>query len=158
MKKILLSFLCVLLLLSTGQAYVSDDMRGVWVATVYNLDYPSQGTTDSWKLKEEAIKILDNVHSMGLNAVFLQVRPSADAFYPSQIFPWSEYLTGQNGVSPENNFDPLEFWVEEAHKRGIELHAWINPYRVTKDGDKEYNALDESSPAKCYPEYIADIW
>lgn len=154
MKKIWLSLICIFLLISTGQAYVSDDMRGVWVASVYNLDYPSKGTISSWTLKEEAIKILDNVHSMGLNAVFLQVRPSADAFYPSTIFPWSEYLTGRNGLAPENNFDPLEFWVEEAHKRGIELHAWINPYRITKDGDKEYAELSKDSPAKRYPEYV----
>ncbi|MBP3284251.1 MAG: family 10 glycosylhydrolase [Clostridia bacterium] len=154
MRKIVLSLLCVLLLVSTGNAYVSDDMRGVWVASVYNLDYPSSGTTDSWTLKQEAIEILDNVHSMGLNAVFLQVRPSADALYASEIFPWSKYLTGQNGLVPQNGFDPLAFWVEEAHKRGIELHAWINPYRITKNGDSEFAAISESSPAKRYPEYV----
>ena len=129
-------------------------MKGVWVASVYNLDYPSSTTTDTWKLKEEALTILDNVHSMGLNAVFLQVRPSADALYKSEIFPWSKYLTGTNGLAPKNNFDPLTFWVEEAHKRGIELHAWINPYRITKNGDSEYAALNVNSPAKLHPEYV----
>jgi len=154
MKKMILGLLCMFLLLSNVQAYVSEDMRGVWIATVYNLDYPSKGTMDSWQLKEEALKILDNVHSMGLNAVFLQIRPSADAFYKSEFFPWSKYLTGKNGLAPKNNFDPLEFWVEEAHKRGIELHAWINPYRITKNGDNEFSALSPNSPAKLYPEYV----
>lgn len=154
MKKLLLTLMCFLIFISTSNAYVSDDMRGVWVASVYNLDYPSKATQDTWKLKEEAIKILDNVHSMGLNAIFLQVRPSADSLYKSEIFPWSKYLTGTNGLAPVNDFDPLEFWVEEAHKRGIELHAWINPYRITKNGDSEYFALSESSPAKLHPEYV----
>lgn len=152
MKKV--AFLLFMIFNFFTITYATTDLKGVWVASVYNLDYPSTQTTDSNKLKEEAIKILDNVQKLGFNAVFLQVRPSADALYKSDIYPWSKYLTGKNGTSPDNGFDPLEFWVEEAHKRGIELHAWINPYRITKNGDEEYNLISKDSPAKIYKNYI----
>jgi len=152
MKKIIFLLLIILNLFSF--TYATTELKGVWVATVYNLDYPTIQTLDSEVLKAEAISILDNIKDMGLNTVFLQVRPSADAFYKSNIFPWSKYLTGKNGIAPNNSFDPLEFWIIEAHKRGLELHAWINPYRITKNGDSEYNLISDSSPAKLYPEYI----
>ncbi len=140
MKRFLVSVLILAMTLSTiamptfASETDADEMRGVWVATVYNIDYPAKGTSDSDQLKAEAIEILDDVQEMGMNAVFLQVRPTADAFYDSKYFPWSKYLTGEQGVAPSNGFDPLTFWVEEAHERGIELHAWINPYRITKNG------------------------
>lgn len=152
MKKIILFSIFVFCLCSF--TYATTDLKGVWVATVYNLDYPLKQTKDVSQLKSEAITILNNVSDMGLNAVFLQVRPSADAFYKSDIFPWSKYLTGKNGVAPDNNFDPLEFWVSEAHKRNIELHAWINPYRITKNGDTEYNLISNNSPAKINKGYV----
>ena len=152
MKKIISFIIMSLMLLSN--TYANDDFKGVWVATVYNLDYPTNPTTDLNKLKSEAVAILDNIQRLGFNAVFLQVRPSADSFYKSSLFPWSNYLTGTNGVAPKDNFDPLSFWITEAHKRGIELHAWINPYRITKNGDSEYNLISENSPAKLYPEYV----
>ena len=128
--------------------YANTKLKGVWIATVYNLDYPSSPTTNSETLKAEAISILNNIKELGFNAVFLQVRPSTDALYKSNIFPWSKYLTGTNGVAPDNNFDPLDFWIQEAHIRGIEVNAWINPYRITKNGDSEYNLISEKSPAK----------
>ena len=106
---------------------VKRELRGVWVATVLNIDYPSKPTTDAETLKSEALKILDDADNMGFNAVFLQVRPTSDAIYKSRVFPWSKYLTGKQGLVPVNDFDPLEFWITEAHKRGLELHAWINP-------------------------------
>jgi uncharacterized lipoprotein YddW (UPF0748 family) len=134
------------------------DFRGVWVATVVNIDYPSKPTSDSETLKSEAIKVLDNAKATGFNAVFLQVRPTADAFYKSNYFPWSKYLTGTQGIMPSDNFDPLEFWVEEAHKRGIELHAWINPYRITKityDEPKyDFASLAPSNPAIPHPDWV----
>ncbi len=141
-----------------AEAIVRKDMRGVWVATVLNIDYPSNPTTDSEILKEEALEILDNVKNLNLNAVFLQVRPSGDAFYKSDYYPWSKYLTGEQGLAPENDFDPLTFWIEEAHKRDIELHAWINPYRVTKKsfGEPEHNfaALDPTNIAVTNPSWV----
>ena len=90
---------------------------------------------------------------MGLNAIFLQVRPSADALYPSGIFPWSKYLTGTCGAAPTDGFDPLRYFIDGAHARGLELHAWLNPYRITKGKDAEWGALPASHPAKQHPEY-----
>jgi len=146
--------MCYICLTSISKAYISDDMKGIWVATVYNLDYPSSPTTDVNTLKSEIKTILNNISEMGYNAVFFQVRPSADSFYKSDIFPWSKYLTGQNGLAPLDGFDPLTFLAEEAHKKGIEVHAWINPYRITKKGDEEYASISSESPAKKHPEYV----
>jgi uncharacterized lipoprotein YddW (UPF0748 family) len=120
-----------------ADAFEAKDMRGLWVATVVNTDYPSKPTTDIEALKNEAVKILDTAKNTGLNAVFLQVRPTADAFYRSDYFPWSKYLTGTLGKAPAGGFDPLQFWIDEAHNRGLELHAWINPYRITKKSGSE---------------------
>lgn len=143
---------------STASAFAvpssDEEMRGVWVSSVYNLDYPLSPTTSSDTLKKQADSILEQTKNMGLNTVFLQVRPSADALYPSTIFPWSKYLTGTVGVAPTNNFDPLRYWIDGAHARGLQLHAWINPYRVTKGKEAEYNALPATSPAKKHPEWV----
>ena len=153
-----LALACVLTLVTpafaAGTPSASGEMRGVWVSSVYNLDYPSSPTTDSDKLKAEADEILDNCVKWGLNAVFLQVRPSGDALYKSDLFPWSKYLTGSVGTAPQDGFDPLEYWVEAAHKRGLELHAWINPYRITRSKDTEWNALPSTHPAKMNPDWV----
>ncbi len=149
---------CVLTLVTpafaAGTPSASEEMRGVWVSSVYNLDYPSSPTTDPDKLKAEADEILDNCVKWGLNAVFLQVRPSGDALYKSDLFPWSKYLTGSVGTAPQGGFDPLEYWVEAAHKRGLELHAWINPYRITRSKDTEWNSLPSTHPAKMNPDWV----
>lgn len=135
-----------------------SDFRGLWVSTVVNIDYPVKPTTDPATLKSEAIRILDLAQDTGFNAVFLQVRPTADAFYKSAIFPWSKYLTGKQGTAPAGGFDPLEFWVTEAHKRGLELHAWINPYRVTKketgQPSHDFASLASSNPAVRNPQWV----
>lgn len=123
-----------------------EEFRAVWVGTVFGLNYPSKATTDDTALKKDAIEILDYVKDMGFNTVIFQVRPSCDALYKSNIFPWSKYLTGQQGLAPANNFDPLAFFVEEAHARGLKLHAWINPYRVTATKNDE-SSLCASNPA-----------
>lgn len=149
---------CVLTLVTpafaAGTPSASEEMRGVWVSSVYNLDYPSSPTTDPDKLRAEADEILDNCVKWGLNAVFLQVRPSGDALYKSDLFPWSKYLTGSVGTAPQGGFDPLEYWVEAAHKRGLELHAWINPYRITRGKDTEWNSLPSTHPAKMNPDWV----
>ena len=129
----------------------SIGFRAVWVATVYNLDYPAKGTTDAQALRAQADAILQNSADMGMNAVILQVRPSCDALYPSALFPWSRYLTGDQNAAPQGGFDPLAYWVERAHALGLELHAWVNPFRVTKGGQTEFDALSPSSPAKLHP-------
>jgi len=109
----------------------STEMRGLWVTSAYNLDWPSrQGLTPA-QIRAEIDDILTRAANQGINAVFVQVRPAADALYRSNIFPWSHTITGTQGQAPADNFDPLEYWVEQAHARGIEVHAWINPFRVT---------------------------
>jgi uncharacterized lipoprotein YddW (UPF0748 family) len=109
---------------------VQREFRGVWVATVENIDWPSQRGLDSARQKQELLAILDRAAALRLNVVILQVRDCCDAFYDSKIEPWSEYLTGRMGQAPSPAYDPLEFAVAEAHKRGLELHAWFNPYRA----------------------------
>ncbi|WP_019639142.1 family 10 glycosylhydrolase [Paenibacillus fonticola] len=110
------------------------ELRGVWISTVLNLDWPSKaayGNVD--KQKEEYVKLLDEMQDMGLNAVFVQVRPTADALYSSKLVPWSTYLTGTAGKDP--GYDPLAFLVEETHRRGMQFHAWFNPFRASMNAD-----------------------
>ncbi len=131
-----------------------EEVRAVWVATVYNLDYPSKASTDPAALRREADEILQGCVDMGMTAVILQVRPSCDALYPSKLFPWSRYLTGEQGTAPGGGFDPLAYWVERAHALGLELHAWINPFRVTKGGEAEFAALSPDNPAVLHPDWV----
>jgi uncharacterized lipoprotein YddW (UPF0748 family) len=106
------------------------EFRAAWVSTVANIDWPSRSNLTTAKQQAEALAILDRAKSLNLNAIVLQVRPSADAIYPSTLEPWSEFLTGQQGRAPAQPWDPLQFWIEQAHARGLELHAWFNPYRA----------------------------
>ncbi|RJP71851.1 MAG: hypothetical protein C4539_04345 [Ignavibacteriales bacterium] len=109
---------------------VPREMRATWVATVANIDWPSRPGLSVDEQQKEIIAIIDRVAELNLNTIVLQVRPQADAFYKSDLEPWSYYLTGQQGKAPEPFYDPLEFWISESHKKGIELHAWLNPYRA----------------------------
>lgn len=109
---------------------VDREFRGAWVATVANINWPSKGNYVPEIQKREAIQLLDLLKENNFNAVVFQVRPSADALYDSAYEPWSYFLTGEIGKRPNPYYDPLSFWVEEAHKRGIELHVWLNPYRA----------------------------
>ncbi len=115
---------------SYGQPDPKRELRGVWIATVKNLDWPSIPGLTSEQQKEEFRFLLDQHQQQGINAVFVQVRPAGDAFYYSATEPWSQYLTGQQGRAPEPWYDPLTFMIEETHKRGMEFHAWFNPFRV----------------------------
>ena len=111
------------------------EMRGAWIATVANIDWPSQRNLTSKAQREEMRKMLDNLAKSNINAIVMQIRPTADAFYPSALEPWSHWLTGKQGVRPADYYDPLEFIIHEAHKRCIEVHAWLNPYRVTNSSN-----------------------
>ncbi|MDO5388695.1 MAG: family 10 glycosylhydrolase [Clostridia bacterium] len=146
---------------STGEiteAITTDKrMQGVWVSTTLNLDYPSKGTTDSVTLKSEADTIIENCADMGITDIFLQVRPEADAFYKSEIYPWSQRLTGSQGIAPDNDFDPLEYWVDECHKKGMKLHAWINPYRVTNTTGVKAESLALTSPARQNTQWVKEF-
>ncbi|MGK2861755.1 MAG: glycoside hydrolase family 10 protein [Chitinophagaceae bacterium] len=106
------------------------EFRGVWIATVDNIDWPPRGVYTVYSQKVDFIRQLDLHKRNGMNAVVVQVRPSADAFYPSSLEPWSQWLTGVQGRSPDPFYDPLQFMIEETHKRGMEFHAWLNPYRA----------------------------
>lgn len=116
------------------------EFRAVWVATVANIDWPSKPGLPSDQQKSELLAILEKCVEMNLNAVVLQVRPTADALYKSDLEPWSEYLTGKQGQAPEPYYDPLDFAVKEAHLRGLELHVWFNPYRARHPSTKGENA------------------
>ncbi len=106
------------------------EFRAAWVATVANIDWPTQPGLAVEDQKKEALAILDSAAQLNLNAIIFQARPQCDALYPSKIEPWSYYLTGRQGKAPDPFYDPLEFWISEAHDRGLELHVWFNPYRA----------------------------
>ncbi|HEV7814975.1 MAG TPA: family 10 glycosylhydrolase [Janthinobacterium sp.] len=122
------------------------EFRAAWVSTVANIDWPSRSNLNAVQQQAEAVAILDRAKALNLNAIVLQVRPSADAIYPSKLEPWSEFLTGQQGRPPKPLYDPLLFWVAQAHARGMELHAWFNPYR----------ARHSSAKSPLTPEHIAN--
>ncbi|MBL0145901.1 MAG: family 10 glycosylhydrolase [Chitinophagaceae bacterium] len=141
---------CLLPLATIAQ--IKPEFRGVWVATVDNIDWPSKGNYNSDSQKAEFIKLLDMHKANGINAMVVQVRPATDAFYPSQYEPWSEWLTGKQGQPPFPYYDPLLFMITETHKRGMEFHAWMNPYRA------EFNVNKFSTSAthitKLYPNWF----
>src|SRR5690349_5167496 len=131
---------------------LAREFRGAWVASVANIDWPSKPTLSTWEQQAELIAILNRCLALNLNAVILQVRPAADALYDSPYEPWSEYLTGVEGRAPEPYYDPLKFAIDESHKRGLELHAWFNPYRA-----RHASARAEPAPShlsKTHPELV----
>ncbi len=131
---------------------VQREFRGLWVASVGNIDWPSKAGLSSEKQQAELVALLDNAVAMRLNAVLLQVRPSCDALYPSKLEPWSEYLSGTMGVAPAPEYDPLKFAVREAHQRGLELHAWFNPFRARYTLARSPSAA--SHVTKTHPQWI----
>lgn len=132
------ALLCLALILSSFSSDVATaqneapkhEFRAAWIAAVTNLDWPLAGVTDPAVQQEHLIEILDELSELGINAVIFHVRPEADALYDSELEPWSYWLTGEQGKAPEPYYDPLAMAIEESHKRGMELHAWFNPYRV----------------------------
>lgn len=126
------------------------EMRAAWIATVDNIDWPAKGVTDPDQQKQQFISLLDQLEDAGMNAVIMQIKPTADAFYPSNYGPWSEWLTGVQGKDP--GYDPLAFLLEEVHKRNMEFHAWFNPYRISLQGD--VNKLVADHPARQHPEWV----
>ncbi len=138
----------------TSIAQPKYEFRGVWIATVENIDFPSSKTLSTDAQKAEFISILDMHQRNGMNAVVVQIRPVADAFYPSQLEPWSEYLTGKQGKPPVPYYDPLEFMITETHKRGMEFHAWMNPYRAVFNINK--SSIAPNHITKLHPEWFID--
>lgn len=111
------------------------EMRAGWMASVANINWPAKKGLTQEELKKGFITYLDSLAAVNANAVIMQVRPTGDSFYPSSIEPWSIYLTGVQGQAPEPLWDPIAFMIEEAHKRGMEFHAWMNPYRIAQSAD-----------------------
>jgi uncharacterized lipoprotein YddW (UPF0748 family) len=132
MKKFILCLLIFSTISTFPQNQPKREFRGVWVATVTNLDWPSSPHLSVSQQKAELIAMMDRLKMAGANAVFFQIRTECDALYNSPFEPWSYWLTGQQGSAPNPLYDPLTMAIEEAHKRGMELHAWLNPYRVVK--------------------------
>lgn len=133
MKQILLLFFFTLTVVSALLAQkevAKPEMRAVWVATIGNIDWPDAPTTDAEKQKQDFIRLLEFHKKNGINTLIVQIRPASDAFYPSKLEPWSQWLTGKQGLAPAPLYDPLEFMITETHKRGMEFHAWMNPYRA----------------------------
>ena len=137
-------------------AAATAETHAVWIATAYAIDYPTEPTTDVGTLKTRCDAILDTAKANGCNTVYFQVRPAADALYPSDLFPWSRYLTGNIGTAPSNSFDPLAYWLEQAHARDMKLEAWINPYRICagQNAASDFTSLPDSSPAKQHPDWV----
>ena len=110
-----------------------NEFRAVWIATVANIDWPKSNLDAVEKQKADFIEILDTYKKLNYNAVIVQIRSSGEAFYPTDLAPWSRYLTGKEGKAPSPYYDPLEWMITESHARGFEFHAWMNPYRATMD-------------------------
>ncbi|MGL4789682.1 MAG: glycoside hydrolase family 10 protein [Cetobacterium sp.] len=151
MKRVAYIFCLFLITLSVVFAKDGDrEFRGVWIATVDNINWPSKQGLSIEEQKKEFIDILDEIKSLNMNAVIMQVRPTADRFYGKVTKePWSKYITGEIGKNP--GYDPLEFFIEEAHKRNLEFHAWFNPYRITLKKNEE---IAKDHIARKNPEWV----
>ncbi|MCM3038363.1 family 10 glycosylhydrolase [Paenibacillus motobuensis] len=126
------------------------ELRAAWIATVENIDWPAKGPFNAEQQKADFIAILDELKEAGMNAIVMQVKPTADAFYPSKFAPWSKWLTGEQGKDP--GYDPLAFMIEEAHKRNLEFHAWFNPYRASMEPD--VNSLIPEHPLRQHEDWL----
>lgn len=159
MKKLISMFLAMSMVFSLATTPVlasnnTEDMRAVWVSSIYNLDFPSVANKgNAAAQKAEFSDKLDKYKAAGINTVIVQVRPKGDALYSSNLNPWSEVLTGIQGKNP--GYDPLEYMVQEVHKRGMDIHAWLNPYRITTSGT-DVALLADGNIAKEHPDWLLE--
>lgn len=154
MKKSLFLFLSLFTLLLAKAQPPQYEFRGVWVASVSNIDWPMPNQYRPDLQKAEFIRQLDMHQRNGMNAIIGQVRPAADALYPSPFEPWSQWLTGVQGKAPFPYYDPLQFMIEESHKRGFEFHAWLNPYRAEFSVGK--SSIAPNHITRLYPEWFLE--
>jgi uncharacterized lipoprotein YddW (UPF0748 family) len=154
MKKF--GFCLILLIFVTYTLYSQSNkrfIRGVWIATVANIDWPTQKGLSVEVQKQEMIHLLDNVKAYNMNTIVFQIRPTADAFYKSQYEPYSHWLTGMQGEDP--GYDPLQFTIEECHRRGLNIHVWLNPYRINND-TVGYNMYAKEHIINKHPEWVVN--
>ncbi len=154
-RSFLLLFISVFFLKSHAQTLNREELpkamrefRAAWIASVANINWPSKPGLTTDQQQKEAIDLLNLLEQHHFNAAILQIRPQADALYQSELEPWSYFLTGEQGKAPSPYYDPLEFWVKEAHQRGIELHVWLNPYRAhhLSGGEPASGSIVKSRP------------
>jgi uncharacterized lipoprotein YddW (UPF0748 family) len=147
---------CFIFLVFTTSIFAQNapkrEFRAAWITTVSNLDWPLNKNQTTEAQKQQLIDILDSHKAAGLNAVFLQIRTNSDAFYPTDLAPWADWLTGLQGRAPTPYYDPLAFAVAEAHKRGLEFHAWFNPYRAVNNVTTAI--LSDNHVSKKHPEWL----
>jgi uncharacterized lipoprotein YddW (UPF0748 family) len=159
MKKIatLLLFTCCTLQIIQAQSAPKREMRGAWIATYANIDWPSSGATTAQE-QSSFIQRLDEHKTTGMNAIFAQVRSQCDALYPNPYDPWSAVISGTQGVAPNPYYDPLQFMITETKQRGMEFHAWFNPYRALASfTTTSYNALAANHVAKLNPTWVMTV-
>jgi uncharacterized lipoprotein YddW (UPF0748 family) len=147
-------FFCIvfILFLSLGSITAqNDEFRGVWISTVFNTDWPSKSGLETAQQQKELSRIFDTHAKNGINAIIFQVRTASDALYDSKLEPWSQWLTGKQGKAPDPYYDPLQFAIDLAHSKGMELHAWLNPYRAEIDTGKHNSARNHI--ANLHPEW-----
>lgn len=145
-----LSFIFVFGFFISEKSNAEDEMRGAWVSSIYNIDWPKTGTYNPSAQKAEYIRLIESLKDTGINTVVIQVRPESDALYQSKINPWSRFLTGTQGKYP--GYDPLKFVIDESHKRGIKVHAWFNPYRAWMKADK--TGSSPNNPMNIHPDWV----
>lgn len=133
---------------------VDREFRAAWIASVANINWPSKPGLSTADQQKEAIALLDLLKKNNFNAVIFQVRPQADAFYKSNLEPWSVFLTGKQGQAPSPYYDPLQFWIDAAHDRGLELHVWLNPYRAHHTSGK---VISDQSIVKKRPDMVVKL-
>lgn len=154
MKRIIyLSFALVCFLSSVSAQPEKRSLRGVWIATVANIDWPTKQGLTATEQQQEMITLLNKVKAYNMNTVVLQIRPTADALYKSKYEPYSHWLTGIQGQDP--SYDPLQFTIDECHKRGLNIHVWLNPYRINNDTTK-YNIYAKDHIMNQHPEWVVD--
>lgn len=134
--------------------FVMREFRAAWIATVANINWPSKSELSTAQQQQEALALLDFLKEHNYNAVIFQARPQADALYESDLEPWSFFLTGVQGQAPNPYYDPLQFWLDAAHERGLEFHVWLNPYRAHHSTGGQ---VTEASAVKKYPHLMVEL-
>ena len=138
--------------LPKSKKYPENEFRAIWIATVVNIDWPKNGTDAIDKQKRDFLALLDFYKALNFNVAIVQIRTAGDAFYDSKFAPWSRFLTGKEGSPTSANFNMMSWMISETHKRGMEFHAWFNPYRATFDKNTEI--LSPTHDYNIHPEWM----